>query len=105
MIIDGKAKTSRTKVVTLPKSYDRTGGCSESTLFNESNWGEITQKYMDIVTKLLRPTSFEKVIKKTKEMMKTTTGQGGSRSTEDAMDVDNADPYGQVVDLSESDSG
>jgi hypothetical protein len=105
MIIDAKPKSGRAaKVLALPKSYDRTGGSSESTIFNETNWGEVTQKYMDVVTKRLRPTSFEKVIKKTKELMKVTIGQvGGSRSNEDAMDVDKTDPYGQIVDLSDSD--
>jgi hypothetical protein len=111
MILDTKSKSSKgsSKVFVIPKSYNRRGegkiAISESTSFNESNWGAVTRIYMGIVMKTLRTKSFKAVIEKTKALMKDTIGQaGGSRlTTDDGMDVDEPDPYSLVVDVSDSD--
>lgn len=110
MVLDAKSfKSSKSTTsiksaargFTLPKAFIRENGTGESTSFNEANWGIVTRGYMDVIKNRLRPSSFEKVIKKAKDL--TTVGQGGrSRSTADnAMDMDELDTYAQVVDLSD----
>ena len=103
MVLDAKPKAGKVvKPLTLPKSYSRNGN-TESTLFNEANWGVVTQKYMGIVDNRLRASSFTKVIQMTSEIIRKTTGQGSTfkSMTDDTMEAEN-DPYSQVVDESDS---
>jgi len=73
MVLHAKPKAGKVvKPLTLLKSYSRDGN-TESTLFNEANWGVVTQKYMGIVDNRLRALSFTKVIQMTSEIIRKTT--------------------------------
>ena len=103
MVLDAKPKAGKVvKPLALPKSYS-CGGNSESTLFNEANWGVVTQKYMGIIDNRLWASSFTKVIQMTSDIIKKTTGQGSASksTTDEAMEAEN-DPYSQVIDESDS---
>lgn len=104
MVLDAKS-TRRTKLHTksnrnlaLPKSFINNNGTEESTSFSDVTWSRATNKYMDFVNKTLRPSSFEKVVEKAREML----ASMGRLRTDDAMDVDNLDDV-QLVDLSDED--
>lgn len=103
MVLNTKPKSGKgSKPFAVPRTCDHRGGSNKSTTFNEVNWGDVTRKYMDIVVNCLRLKSFLTIIKKTKELAKAMMGQaGGSRAADDLMDVDSADPYDQVVDVSD----
>jgi hypothetical protein len=89
------------KGLTLPKVFSRVAGISESTAFNEANWGNVTHKYMDVVENRLRPSSFAKVITKAFDLVRAT---GASPTTDDGMHSINGgepDVYAQIVDVSD----
>jgi hypothetical protein len=99
MVLDAKSVKSG-KGLILPKVFSHVAGTSESTAFNEANWGDVTQKYMDVVETRLRPSSFEKVIKKAKALVMATGGAGST--TDDRMHNEGEpDAYAQIVDISD----
>lgn len=103
MVLDAKSSKSN-KTISLPKAFTRRDGSTESSAFNEVNWGEVVHKYMLVIDKRLRPSSFEKVITKAKGLAASIgNSAGGSRSMAEGMELDETDPYGQIVDLSDSD--
>jgi hypothetical protein len=105
------AKTTGKGPILLKTLNRKTGRESNVKItFNEGNWGEITNSYMDLIRKNLHSKSFEKIITEAHNIAQASCGNKSSSNTTDtriSMEIDGSSHhthYAQLIDISDSES-
>lgn len=89
----------------LPKAFNRSTGefSTRSTGFNDSAWGDQTRGFIKLISKNLRPESYNKIVAGAHDIAKKTRGAIGAKEIIDLTADEPPDEFAMLVDIPSDD--